>query len=166
MTSVDDAYTNFVILANAVKDADFSALNFANEIGAKTLLIAAAGDLERRVCKAILEIYASHDLPEQLLQFVEKQALERKFHAFFAWDTNNANRFLSLFGPSKKEELSSLLKGEPYKTQMNDFLFIGRERNNLAHNGLTATSLPNTIEEIYEKYRNALQFVNLIRLRL
>lgn len=166
MTSVDDAYANFNSLSAAVSNSDLSALNFANEIGAKTLLIAAAGDLERRFCGALLSLFQRQNTPAHLVSFVEHQALDRKFHTLFNWKTNNANGFIGLFGEDKKEELKDILNKEPYDSQLKDFLYIGRTRNEIVHIGLTTASIGNTMDEVYSKYRSALSFVNFIQLNL
>lgn len=166
MTSVDDAYANFDALSKSVQTFDLSAHNFINDIGAKTLVIAAAGDLERRLCSTILELYRGKSLSEHLVQFVDKQALERKFHTLFNWDSNNVNTFLGLFGTTKKAELKTILENDPYRSQVIDFMYIGRTRNNIVHKGLTIASIENTKEEVYQKYRSGLAFVNFVALNL
>ena len=166
MTAVDDAYLNFSILAESVSDKDLGALQFCNEVAAKTLLIAAAGDLERRFCDAMEQKFHETALQGHLKKFVSKRAINYQFHSLFDWKSNSVNSFLALFGDEKKVLLKAALSEEPYKQQVVDFLFIGRERNIIVHNGLASVSLDKTKDEIYSIYRNALAFVNFLQMNI
>ena len=166
MTAVADAYANFQLLANAVSQTDLGALQYCNEIGAKTLVVAAAGDLERRLYDCLTSKFSQQPLPAHLLEFVDRRAIRRQFHTYFDWKGTNANLFLSLFGEAKKSDIAEILRQEPYKQQVLDFLSIGRTRNEIVHSGLAEYSLNWSIDEVYKKYRNALAFVNLISLHL
>lgn len=166
MTAVDDYFSSFNELAKAVALTDMSGQTFVEEIGSKTLLIAAAGDLEVRFCRAIEECFEASNPKTHLNVFVRNQALKRKFFTMFNWDAANVNTFLGLFGDDKKTEMAQFLSEHPYNEEMQAFLFIGRFRNKVVHDGLASTSLESTIDDVYDKYRKALAFVNFVRLNI
>lgn len=166
MTAVDDFYSNLSVIVSAVESKDLGALAFAGEVGSKVLIIAAAGDFEKRLCSIISTAYRQRAVDGHLVSFVEKQALEMKFHTLFDWKSPNANKFLKLFGDAMATSVSDQLKEEPYKTQMEDFIGIVRWRNTISHEGLAEASVDLTYAEAYDKYRNALQFLNFLQLNV
>lgn len=166
MTSIDDTFKTLSSLADSVKATDLSAYSFINDIGAKTLLIAAAGELEVRLCAALLSGFKKYQVPAHFLEFVSSQALERKFHQLFDWKTPNSNKFLSLFGEEKKKELRALIEKLEQKQSETDFMYVGKMRNEVVHEGLVKASIPNTKEEIYEKYLSAVKYVQFIEQNL
>ena len=166
MTAVDDFYANLSVIVSAVESKDLGALAFAGEVGSKVLIIAAAGDFEKRLGAIITAAYQQRSVEGHLVHFIEKQALEMKFHTLFDWKAPNANKFLKLFGEDMAATVSPQLKDDPYKTQMEDFIGIVRRRNTIAHEGLAEASIDLTYAETYEKYRNALQFLNFIQINV
>jgi hypothetical protein len=166
MTAVDDFYANLSVIVSAVESKDLGALAFAGEVGSKVLVIAAAGDFEKRLNAIIAAAYQQRSVEGHLINFVEKQALEMKFHTLFDWKAPNANKFLKLFGDAMVATVSVQLKEDPYKTQMEDFIGIVRRRNIIAHEGLAEASIDLTYAEAYAKYRSALQFLNFIQINV
>jgi hypothetical protein len=98
-----------------------------------------------------------------LLSFVKNKALSRQFHSLFDWDSSNANKFFALFGEEFKSFMNvELQRNDPLASSVKAFLEIGRERNRLVHQDFGSYSLEKTAEEIYELYRNALDFVQVV----
>lgn len=164
MTFVDETKHRLVTVARSIPAEDLSALVLINEVGAKYLLVSAAGDLEQRTIDAVIYLYEHDQTSAHLRHFVRHKALERQFHTLFDWRNKKPNTFFSLFGPEKKKELVELCAGDQYKQCTDDFLSIVHYRNEMVHTGLAAYSLPLTLEDVYAMYRSALGFVNLIRI--
>ncbi|KCZ62299.1 hypothetical protein L53_11600 [Hyphomonas sp. L-53-1-40] len=166
MTFVDNARYNLSLIVSTLGGTDMSALSMINEVGAKYLLVAAAGDLEQRTIGAIEHLFEQQQTPEHLRNFVKKKALERQFHTMFDWKSKSATSFFSLFGPAVKTKMAAFCKEDPHKEDLSAFLSIVAERNTMVHQGLAEYSLHYTLDEVYELYRRSLGFVNLIKIGL
>jgi len=132
------------------------------EIATKSLLIAAAGDLEKRFRKLLIEIPRSYDSPEFLVSFIDTQGIARKFHSMFNWESSNINHFAGLFGSKKKVQIQKEFESDERKKIIKDFIFIGAERNRIVHKGLATESLNHTFDEVWEKYKSALNIVGIL----
>jgi len=128
-------------------------------IASKTLLIAAAGELERDITQVLLKLGERYQIPEFLNEFIRKQALERRYHAMFDWNSSNINRFTSLFGKEKGAAIKAAIADDLI---VKHFIFIGSERNKIVHKGLSYASLDNTFNEIWVKYEYASQLPIII----
>ena len=103
---------------------------------------------------------------EVITDFIDKQALERKYHSLFQWEASNANKFFSLFGEDMKKSLALEAKQDPPSSAISDFLFLGATRNELVHENFAAFSLDVTADDIMRKFRNASTFVDWFRSKL
>lgn len=136
---------------------------YINDTYKKSLLLSAASYFESVITKIIHEFATkkSNGNPE-IIAFIDNKAIKRQYHTFFNWDCNNSNQFLGLFG----EEFKSIAKRQIQEKNLSDaesaFLSIGRERNLLVHQNYAEIRINDTFEEIYLKYEQACDFIDLI----
>jgi hypothetical protein len=169
MTIVDRLHGDFHSLISYLDNAhEPSFRSTADESFRKSLLLAAASYFEDRVTACIVSFVHNHSQQNELLvSFVKEKALNRQYHTLFDWDRNNANKFFSLFGTSFKSFMQGELRKEPnLDKSVQAFLEIGRERNRLVHQNYASYSIEKTAEEIYELYKSALMFVELLSAHL
>jgi hypothetical protein len=121
-------------------------------IAAKSLLLAAASYFE----KAILDLIKNHagnmSNSKAIVSFIDRQALNRKYHMLFDWESNNINKFIRLFGSNFNDFMTPKLTEENVKNAVKEFMFIGQTRNDLAHNNFSEYSMQLTLEDIKTKY--------------
>ena len=102
MSIVDGLHHEFTdILEFLDKSREISWRSVADENFRKVLLIAAASYFERSMTDAVMafvEQETARDHPIRWL--VQRKAISRQYHTWFAWKKNNANQFFSLFGDS------------------------------------------------------------------
>ncbi|OSI11044.1 hypothetical protein BWD07_10045, partial [Neisseria canis] len=123
----------------------------------KTFLLACANAFERHLCKQLIKVFC----PEQELLscFLKKQALNRKYHTLFQWESSNANAFFALFGDNFKNNFSAKLRdNSQYKEGEGHFLFLGNKRNEIVHQGFDFVPFTEDVSDIWEKYKKALDF--------
>src|SRR5438105_109253 len=82
------------------------------ELAAKTLLLCAASYFEREICSCLLRVARETGASAVFCTFIEKQALERKFHSMFDWKQPNANAFFGLFGQEVRDWMRDLVKAD------------------------------------------------------
>jgi hypothetical protein len=138
--------------------------SFANSLEntlPKVLLLASASHLEHEMQGLILDYF--RDVTgnrEPAVFFVQKKAVLRQYHTYFAWDSGNANAFFALFGDEFKSSMSGLLRtDDKLASAVRDFVTLGSLRNQLVHQNYAAFTMQNTAEEIWVMYENALKFV-------
>lgn len=95
--------------------------------------------------------------------FVEKQAVNRKYHTMFDWSTSNANRFFSLFGNEFLIHMKKVMEeDQSIKVGMKDFMDLGSKRNQLVHENYATFNLDYTAQEIYQKFISAYNFIEIV----
>jgi RiboL-PSP-HEPN len=130
------------------------------ELGAKTLLLCAASYFERTICSSLLDVAKDTGSTTLFCTFIEKQALERKFHSMFDWDRSNANKFFGLFGQEFSGWIRRQIKDDSAIEQsVREFMFVNNQRNILVHGNFAAVSAGITFDEAWDKYITALKFV-------
>lgn len=136
---------------------------YINDTYKKMLLLSAASFFESILTKTIHDLAdnKSHHNPE-VVAFLDNKALKRQYHTFFDWDKNNTNQFLGLFGDAFKLAARKKIQGDNLIDAESAFIAIGRERNRLVHQNFVEAQINDTFEEIYAKYENACNFVELI----
>jgi hypothetical protein len=110
---------------------------------------------------------------EQLINFLEKQAIRQKYHTLFDWGaqdkpnepSKSINKFLSLFGENFKESIKNDLKNNNDINASKDaFLELGHIRNILVHSNFSDYNHElKTPKEIYELYLKANKFIPYIK---
>lgn len=164
-TIVDSLYSQFRELTSYLNEqGEVSFKITAEENFRKALLLAAASHFESRICDALLLFVNEKSSDnEPLVEFVKKQAINRQYHTFFDWNSQNANKFFGLFGESFQTLMrSELANNDELVKSIRAFIEIGRERNRLVHQDFGTFYLEKDAEEIYQLYRIALTFVECI----
>ncbi|MBI1925406.1 hypothetical protein HYR99_14285 [Candidatus Poribacteria bacterium] len=164
-TVVDRLYNEFQYLVSYLdRGGEISLRNTADENFRKALLLAAASYFERRICDDLLVFFNEMSSQNLLLvEFVKNKAISRQYHTFFQWELRNANQFFGLFGDSFKIFMGKEVKGdEELDEAIKAFLEIGNERNRLVHQDFGTFFLEKTVDEIYQRYKTALRFVEAI----
>lgn len=164
-TIVDRLYGEFKDLVSYI-DAQKqpSLLIIADTNFRKSLLLAAASYFEHRVTEEIVSFVNETSNSNQLVaEFVRNKAISRQYHSFFEWDKPNANKFFSLFGGSFKASMQAEIKGDAnFDAAIKAFIEIGRDRNRLVHQDYGNFYLEKTADEIYNQYKVALRFLEVI----
>jgi hypothetical protein len=157
MSDVGRIHDELISLREIVRKADsLSDLNAFEAMASKTLLLAAASHFEKQICDTILRCAIESGTPKLFAAFIDKQGLERKYHSMFQWDKANINRFLSLFGADHKKSMEKALKADDsLSAAVNDFVFIGSQRNLLVHNNYAAYNIDASMDEIWTKFEGA-----------
>ena len=167
MTEVHQIWDELTKLNDAFRDeADLGQRTTFERYKQKLILMAAASYFEAVLKEAILNYMDQQTQSVAIRNFIDKQGLERKFHTLFDWQAGNANKFFGLFGSEFKEFVKSDAKVEPLSTYIQDFVFIGTQRNLLVHNNFSTFSLVATSEEIFLKFENATKFVDWLPIGL
>ena len=94
-----------------------------------------------------------------MVELVRNKVIVRQYHSLFDWNSNNANKFFSLFGADFKEFVTSRLEGESMQEAVSAFMEIGRERNRLVHGDFGSFPMEKTADEVYELYQEGVRFV-------
>jgi hypothetical protein len=168
MSDVDRIHGELSSLREIIQHTEsLSDVNAFEALGSKTLLLAAASFFEKQVCEAILGCAKDTGTSEIFASFIEKQALERKFHSMFQWEATNINRFLALFGTECKKIMEKEIKeSEELSSAMNDFIYINSQRNLLVHNNFAAFNLDTAMDDIWLKFKSAKLLSDWLPMRL
>lgn len=146
-------------------------LSFANAIEStlpKVLLLASASNLEFELQELIMDFFREvTDNHARAVSFVQRKAIVRQFHTYFAWDSGNANHFFALFGDDFRSTMIAQMKTDAELAQSaKDFVLLGSLRNQLVHQNYAAFTMEKTAEEIWNLYESALNFIGRLRLLL
>ncbi|AFZ25256.1 hypothetical protein Cylst_3086 [Cylindrospermum stagnale PCC 7417] len=164
-TCVDRLYKEFKTLIEYIDQGnEISLRNTVDENFRKALLLAAASYFEHRITNDVLEYIGEiSNKNELLVSFVKNKAISRQYHSYFDWKGTNANTFFNLFGSIFSSFIKQEVKNsEALNSSIKAFLEIGLERNRLVHQDYGTFSLEKTSDEIYQLYRDALVFVNIL----
>ena len=163
-TAVDQLYQDFQELLSKIDIAEVSLQTTLRTTFSKSLMMAVAGYFEEQVQQQIIGFVDNRTSGNELLkELVIHRAFGRQYHTLFNWDRKNANSFFSLFGNNFSESMTQHIKEcDDYGEAIRAFLEIGNARNELAHGNYAQFPLDKTTEEIYDRYKVALLFVNSI----
>lgn len=160
--AVESLYEDYRNLSTLTQKNGPSELSAVSSIYAKSLLIAAASNLEEQVKGLLLTAFQSHGRPE-LREFIRKAVVARGYHALFDWEAKNSNKFFGLFGDEAKERLrTTRISDSTFELAESSFLELGRARNQLVHGDFASFYLELTPEEIIQKYRETEAFIQRI----
>src|SRR5437762_1982985 len=114
-SDVDRIHREFTDLIAFLADRDeISLQSAADDTFRKVLIISAASYFEHVLTGIVMdfvdEIASSDALVTSL---VYGQAVNRKYHTWFAWDGNNANQFFKMFGEGFRSHMVALVKTSP-----------------------------------------------------
>ncbi|MFE4198088.1 HEPN domain-containing protein [Paenarthrobacter sp. NPDC056912] len=142
---------------------EYSLLNVYHSDLPKVLILSVASRFERDVTDHIETFYSEISELEPVAAFVKKKALNRQYHSLFNWDAANVNAFVGLFGPQCKAHFATqIVQHDWLNDAARDFLALGQARNVLIHLDLATQTASMTAQEVAEKYRSAVRFVEAI----
>lgn len=125
-------------------------------LASKSLLLASASYFERQICDAIEQTARESGTCALMVNFISRQALERKYHAMFDWKAKNINNFLKLFGPEYKNAMEREIKdSDELGEAMKEFIFLNSQRNLLVHNNYASFPLGSSMDELWNKFGSA-----------
>lgn len=146
------------IEAVLLKNPEPSDIDSFRNSSSKHLLMASASYFERLVCDTIIHHCQSKAPSDTVVNFIQKQALDRKYHTLFDWRANNVNQFFRLFGTGFSNWISNNIQDE-ISEGIKEFIYIGSMRNQLVHNNYATFNIDDTYNDIWNKFQKALRFV-------
>lgn len=162
-TDIERLYLELVAIKELLlTQGDMSAVTNFEALASKSLLLAAASHFERRVTELITEAAKASGTKNLFVEFLKNQALSRKYHTMFDWNSSNLNKFFGLFGNATKQKLSTAVEVDDLPKCIDAFIFLNSERNRLVHQDYATFNLNATSDEIWERFKLASQFCNLL----
>ncbi|WP_413853780.1 HEPN domain-containing protein [Candidatus Ruminimicrobium bovinum] len=169
-TSIHNLYTEYRKIKKILeKSGEISVLTDYTNTMRKVLILSSASLFEVQMTDMLKNyVYSVSNQNKQLVSFIEKQALERKYHTLFDWDSNNVNRFLKLFGKDFETSINRKFQEEgKRKKNMIDFIELGHNRNLFAHEDFARYEYNSkNPEEIFKQYKSARKFIPFIKEQL
>ncbi len=168
-TIIDRLYSDNNELIKYLKDkGEISFQSSVEDNFRKTLLLAAASYFESLLTDSLKIFCQKHTVTAVILyELIRSKAIERQYHTYFEWKENNANRFFALFGDEFKQFIKQeITKDEDLDKAIKAFMEIGKYRNLLVHENFANYDLPQTQDEIYRLYQQALKFVEAFPVKL
>lgn len=166
-TVVDEFYANYKQLLELLESGNEASLRvWVNDKFRRTLVLVSANYFESEI-KGILVNLVQTKAGSPLVMAFLKKSMERRYHEYFDWDVDNANRFYSMFGEDfKKQSVEEVRADRTLAEGVKAFMEIGRTRNDLVHKQLLGIPLEKTADEFYELHKKARVFVEYLRKRL
>lgn len=186
---VDQLKNEYESLATYLKETQqISLLSDLNKNFRKILVLSAGSYFEHQITKVLSDfIREKSNNDERIINFLEKQAISKKYHQLFDWGDQdkpegfrkNVNAFWKLFGDEFKVQIDKDLKGHDHETMeesqvrqkiiasIEAFIEIGHHRNILVHNNFAAYDYDQkTTEEIYQLFQKAEPFISYLQEKL
>lgn len=168
MTEVDDFYESVMKLSDLILTSkDISNYIWQSDYFRRFLILVSANYFETKVSE-ILESFANAKSGDPFLVSFLIRVTEKRYYQYFDWDSGkNANKFFSYFGDNFSDTARNEIKQNEYlKRSIEAFLEIGQTRNNLVHKQFLHFSLPKTVDEYYNLYKAALEFIEYLKRKL
>lgn len=165
---VDDFYGKYEeLLTHLLASKEASLHIWAHENFRKVLVLIMANHLENEI-RTILKEFSKQKSGSELVSSFIQKSMERQYHTYFDWDSNNANRFFALFGDTFKQEANNEVRSNTELEEgIRSFLEIGNARNTLIHERLHLADIGNkTAEEFYGAFKKAMIFVEYLKMKL
>ena len=147
-----------------IGEGEVSFATYINNVYKKVLVLSAASFFESAITKQI-SAYAVNatKLDKRIVTLIESKVLERQYHTLFDWNSNNTNVFWKLFGETTKSKVRELISmDENLKKAERAFIDLGKQRNLLVHENFAEYDVNTTVEEIYDKYKDACIFLKFV----
>lgn len=162
-STVDRLYSDFSLMIEHIDSSEISLRSAAEEIFQKSLYVAIGSYFEQRITAYIVEFMAEASGGNVLVrEFTRIKGVSRQYHTFFDWRASNANGFFGMFDPEFRAYMGVYVKDNPeFADAIRAFLEVGNMRNEVAHD-FGSVALTKTVQEIYQRYRQALAFVDEI----
>lgn len=161
--------------SNVEQPGPIALMTFVDEQYKKALLLAAASAFEAQLAETVRSLcrdcIAGSNLRSDthpLLGLVDSKVISREYSKWFSWKAQNANTFFSMFGRGfSVYARAKVEQDEALDMSIQNFLTIGRERNNLVHKDFARFEMERSALDVYELYKSARCFVawvpNVIR---
>jgi hypothetical protein len=162
-TPVDRLHNEFDTLALHLT-GEISLLSTVDDGFRKLLLMSAASFFESRLSEDVAAFVSEASNSSSLVEeIVRRKAINRQYHTWFDWETNNTNAFYKLFGKDFENFMKAKHISEPWLTDSaRVFIELGRERNKLVHGNFGSFFLEKTTSEIFSAYIIASRFVEAV----
>ncbi len=166
-TKIDDLIERHEEIRAFLADKnEVSLLDYTDSEFRKVFVLSIASYFEHRIVRAVSDLAASTN-SKRVENLIRAKAISRQYHTYFDWNSNNANKFLGLFGREFRNEVSTEINEDTaLKEGCESFLWLGRTRNRLVHENLVNASVENTLQEIRESYARAASFVTYLSDRI
>ena len=143
---------------------EISFATYIDSVYKKVLVLSAASYFESAI-SGLVSLYAKRvsGSDKRIVTLIENKVLERQYHTFFDWKTNNTNAFWKMFGKETYDAVRAQIDGDgELKEAERSFMELGRQRNLLVHENFAEFDVNITVEEIYKKYKSASSFIDYI----
>lgn len=165
MNTIEKIYSEYIALItflNKKEEPSFELLvrnNFT-----KIFIIAIASFFEKEITDLILDYTKKTSNKNKLLiNFIKNKAISRQYHSLFQWSENNANSFFGLFGDDFKTFMQKKTTNDAQQENTKAFLELGSLRNRLVHNDYASFIIDKTLEEIFQSFESAQEFLNWLK---
>jgi hypothetical protein len=165
MNIVEGLYSEFqILLAYLNSNSEISMSSLADTNLKKNLILSSASYFEVTITNSLTEYFAEKSNNSFCIkEFLVNKGLKRQYHTLFDWEKNNANTFFAFFGQDFKFFMEEKVKNDDsLNSSIKNFLEIGRERNRLVHQNFGNYNIEKTLEEIFESYKQSLNFTTKI----
>lgn len=143
---------------------EVSFATYIDSVYKKVLVLSAASYFESAISN-LVSAYAKRvsSSDKRIVTLIENKVLERQYHTFFDWKTNNTNSFWKMFGKETYDVARKQIdETENLKIAERSFMELGRQRTLLVHENFAEFDVNITVEEIYVKYKSASIFIDYI----
>jgi hypothetical protein len=166
--AVEGTYKNFnEVIAHLGEDKEPSLNTWTKNHFTKVLVLTIASYFETEIIKIIVDYANKSCQNKKIPELVSNKINSREYSKLFDWSAGNVNKFLALFGKKFKDqaveevkELTSVQEG------IKSFLELAEKRNEMVHANFGSFSLSDTPEEIYNKYKKAMEFIEYFEKKL
>lgn len=144
---------------------EVSFATYINDVYKKVLVLSATSYFETKIAD-LISGYAKKvsESDERIVNLIKSKVIERQFYTLFDWNANNTNFFWKLFGEETKVSVRKKIDcDEKLGEAERCFIELVKQRNLLVHENFVEFDVNNTVEEIYEKYCQACNFISLIK---
>lgn len=164
---IDNLYSDFEGLISLLEKN--SEISFQTEVSvflSKILIVSIASLFEQKIKYLLIDyVEKQSNNNEPLKEFFKNKAIERRYHEYFDWKANNANKFFSSFGSDFENYIKNKLN-EEINDSISAFMELGRLRNLLVHHNFATYNIDKTLVEVYNLYKKAKNFISFFNEKL
>lgn len=162
--TIDRVFEEIKAVRSLVEQAESgSDLVSYDALSSKIIIVSSASYFEGVIVRLILELSAEMGAHAVVISFIHRQGLDKKFHQLFSWKEKSMNNFFKLFGEAAKKHLIEKSRQSDIEQAIQDFLYIGQQRNYLVHNNFAGHSLDCTPDEAWTRHKSAARFTGWLK---
>jgi RiboL-PSP-HEPN len=167
LSVVDEFYNDYRQLVALLNGPETASLRVSmNDKLSRALVLVIANFYEGDIKEILLNLFRTKSSSPLIHPFLES-SMERRYHEFFDWKAQNANKFFAMFGDAfRRQAMEDVRNTRELEEGVRAFMEIGQMRNVLAHEQLLGVLLPKTADEYYALHQKALVFIQYLRERL